>query len=318
MVNQITIEAPSLKVQSTLSALLSAGNRQRDRKPPAEITDVPQLREGTRPKSASIIIFGAHLEGVIASSAVSLKMRSSSMAVFAIGEQPEQVLLQMAGGSGLLVPVVPGYTAYLRFNSKSLLQSLTYESSLESSATRRGHSASDAIISLRDFLSKLAASGDLYLARVDGEKLAHALQMIENDDTVDFGLLVLLSYVAHTSRNKGMLMQLATFAERRLGFLPLDLAVFFSLNIHGFQVGRHRILPYAPFLSQDWQFLKIARFAVPFNLSELRVRLRRSVWTVFDRAGSDMAGVYVQTYTATDFLTGNSQSRTERAEARYE
>jgi cold shock CspA family protein len=235
-----------------------------------------------------------------------------------IGQDPLPVLLRFAGGSGLLLPAIPGQIGYVSLNETGSPTSVAYEPSSNGAQWADFRDNSRSIRQLRDFLNKTADEGNLRLATLNDEKLAEVLTVMKyGQDEIDFGLLVMLSYVGYSSRSKEILQQLRDLAMKRFHFIPMDLAILSALSDGGFRLEDQPVLPPFPLLAQGWPLMDVAGIKLPPALLEAREHILPSPWTTWDEQGVTMVAGYLDGSSTNDLKstteTANS-SMTRTAE----
>jgi cold shock CspA family protein len=240
-------------------------------------------------------VSGGKVIGATSAGTVQIELPSPAEVRVYIGVLPLPVLLQLAGGSGLLLPAIPGQIGYVRLNESGSPKSVAYEPSSNRQQWVLFQNSSHSIRQLRDFLSKTAEEGNLRFATLNEETLAEVLTVMKyGEDEIDFSLLVMLGYVSYSSRSKEILKQLRDLAMNRFQFIPMDLAVLSALSDKEFRLEDQLVLPPFPLLAQGWPLMDVAGIKLPPALAEARGHILPSPWTAWDKQGVAMVTRYLE------------------------
>jgi hypothetical protein len=198
-----------------------------------------------------------------------------------LNDKPVIVLLELENGDGVLVPVISGFIAHLRFKEGELAH-LAYEPAISSSgfAYWREHKESRAV------LATVAAAAGMGVLRVKGPAAAMLRRSLNMHRKADLSLALYAAYAYHDSGQRHRVGMLNTLLRKQFGFVFHDLALLAGRGALRQAQERGNVLSAIPMLSRGWLLLNVFGAELPPVLAELQANLQPSLWTLLNPAGT--------------------------------
>lgn len=191
------------------------------------------------------------------------------------------VLLTFNGGTGTVVPAIPGFLAALTFDDGELAD-VAYEPSANTGRWEFFKERVEEVRRLRAIAASSSQHGRFRLDQEDAPAIARKMQYAKG---VDPTLAVYAAYAYHDQQQLSRIREMSQYMRGDLSITLFDLELL-GRNLRGRRVGpKDTILPMFPLLSQGWALLKANRFELHPALNEIEGAMRESLWTLFDRAG---------------------------------
>jgi hypothetical protein len=193
------------------------------------------------------------------------------------------VLLRLQDGSGLLLPALSGFVTTVSIADEEVVD-VAYEPS-ENSPGWTAFAPHEA--RLRDLRAVVSNAARDNAFRVD-EHMAELLSLqMRYDGQMDPALALYAAYAFHELGMGERVQALAVALQAMVGMRFFDLELLSPRRdelTRGVDVAR---LPPVPMLARGWTFLSAYRMPLPEPLAGIERQLRPSLWTHFDRDGTD-------------------------------
>ena len=189
------------------------------------------------------------------------------------------VLLELADGSGTVLPVIPDFLTTLTFDEDGELENVSYEPSANTWRWGEFQFRADTLRRLRAIIATSARLGVFHLEGEDAAKLAREIQQSK---TVDPGMAIYAAYAYHDQQERQHLNEMLDYLRIDIGVTFYDLAL---LTRRLDSVGP--VFPPYPMLAQGWSLLNAFGARLPSSLEGMQRHVVPSLWTTFDPAGVD-------------------------------
>jgi hypothetical protein len=200
------------------------------------------------------------------------------------GAGPTSVLLEIDDGSGVLVPIIPGFIAELRFRQGELAH-MAYEPA--GPPDTWGDAFAGQRTAVRVLLGAVAAAAGMGVLRLDMPALMRLERVLDHSVQPDPSLALYTAYAYHDSGWRHDILSLWGMQRDRLGFTFYDLPLLAGNSSPPYARGSVKILPAIPMQSRGWALLKVFGATIPPLFEELQAYLRPSFWTLFNSTGTE-------------------------------
>jgi hypothetical protein len=247
----------------------------------AEIFDLIQsMRPGPYPMSCGFSVHGARVAAARSNNRnVACRIRDSEQGLVSVDtNRAASVLLEMADGTGVVMPAIPGFVASLVFRAGELAH-VGYEAT--SPAGPAEHL--DSVRALGATLGVAAGLGFLQLHKRD--VLLLAKRFAAWFPRADPALALYYAYACQDAGMRGPIKDVAF--ELWMSMTPY----FFDINLLANQArdGKQQwpVVPAFPLLSRGWSLLNAFGATLPAEWRDLQRHLRPSLWSLFDKEGTE-------------------------------
>jgi hypothetical protein len=200
------------------------------------------------------------------------------------GAAPTSVLLEIDDGSSVLVPIIPGFIAELRFRQGELAH-MAYEPAVPPDTW--GDAFAEQRTAVRVLLGAVAAAAGMGVLRLDMPTLMRLERVLDHSAQPDPSLALYTAYAYHDSGWRHDILSLWGMQRDRLGFTFYDLPLLAGNGSPPYARGSVKILPAIPMQSRGWSLLKVFGATIPPLFEELQAYLRPSFWTLFNSTGTE-------------------------------
>jgi hypothetical protein len=190
------------------------------------------------------------------------------------------VAVQLADGSSVMVPVLRGYISGLTFDDEGNLDDVTCEPSAN---TPRGQDWKRLAHEITQLRAVIAAASSLGVFRLeDPSHAATLVQRMRQVKSADPAMAVYAAYAFHDRRMRSQIVDMQRYLDRDLQARIFDVAMLaLTLTEKPAANDPRETYPCVPMLTQGWALLAAFGVTLPGKLSDLRGRLRPSLWTHF-------------------------------------
>jgi hypothetical protein len=197
---------------------------------------------------------------------------------------PESVLLIFDGGMGTVVPAVPGFLTALTFDDGELVD-VALEPSANHPRWNEYQARANEVRALRGFA---AAASRLGRFRLEGAEALAVAQRMQYAKGIDPALALYAAYAYYDFQQLDRLRKMSTYLRHDLGARLFDVAML-ARELRDVKVDRNaNVVPFVPMLAQGWDLVESGRVRLHGALDGIRARVRESLWSLFDSAGTDM------------------------------
>jgi hypothetical protein len=194
---------------------------------------------------------------------------------------PASVVLEFEGGSGCVIPSIPGFVSALSFDQDELID-VAFEPAIGSHRFKAFEHRSSEIRALRAVAASSSRNGLFRLLKEDSLDLELIMQY---GKSVDPTLALYAAYAYHDLHDIERIRAVSTQLRHDIGNTFFDLALL-GRQLMARSVGPDDgIVPFVPLLSQGWALLGAHRVTLHPALRGAEANLKESLWTLFDREG---------------------------------
>jgi hypothetical protein len=194
------------------------------------------------------------------------------------------VLLRFEGGSGSLIPALPGFIAALRFDGDELVD-VAYEPSQNHSRWSDYQSRAAELRRLRAVAAAASRAGRFRLDGDDAQALAQQMQFAKG---IDPTLAVYAAYAYHDLQATERIRTMAGYLQGDLGMRWFDVALLARELVDATINAGSGVLPFMPLLAQGWPMLRAHRVQWAAPLAGLEATLKNSLWSLYDASGVEI------------------------------
>ena len=202
------------------------------------------------------------------------------------GDNPgASVLLVFEGGTGVVLPAVPGFLGALTVENGSLVD-VAFEPSDNTGRWQAFQERAPEIRALRAIASSSMSRG---VFRLEGEDAFETARRMQYAKSVDPTLAIYAAYAYHGLHMNDRIRDMGGYLRADIG------AAFFDIAMLGGDLDGRRVVPdgsvYSsmPLLAQGWALLSAFRVSLLPSVAELRGHLVPSMWTMLNPTGVDAA-----------------------------
>lgn len=193
----------------------------------------------------------------------------------------ESVVLVFAGGTGTVVPVVPGFLTALTFDAGELVD-VALEPSTNHPRWIDYQSRVNELRSLRGFAS---AASQLGRFRLEGPEALAIAQRMQWAKGVDPALAIYAAYAYRDLQQLDRIREMSAHLRNDLGVGLFDVLML-ARELRGTTIDRGAaVVPFVPMVAQGWDLVEAAGVRLHPKLDRVRTRVSDSLWSLFDREG---------------------------------
>ena len=207
--------------------------------------------------------------------------RGEDVRVLTVKPPGGSVLLELEGGSGAVLPAIPGFMTALTFEDGELID-VAYEPSDQESRWAAYAAQADEIRALRAIAAAATSSGAFTLEGPSALEIGRRMQYAKG---VDPSLAVYAAYAYHDLQRLDLIRNMRGYMEGDLGAALFDVALLSKTLNDKTVSGSTRTLGAFPLLSQGWALLSAYRVRLPKSLAGLQRSRLPSLWTLFNQEG---------------------------------
>lgn len=194
---------------------------------------------------------------------------------------PTSVVVSFHGGTGTVIPVLPGFVAGLTVEDGELVD-VAYEPSANSWRWSEFEHRAEELRFLRGVASSASRHGRF---RLDSEQAPSLARHMQTGKGFDPTLAVYAAYAYSDLQDVAHLDEMSSFLRGDLGVGLFDVELL-ARHLVDVRVGPDvPVLPSAPLLAQGWGVLRAHRVRLPAALDGLGEHLLESVWSLYDPQG---------------------------------
>lgn len=191
------------------------------------------------------------------------------------------VVVSFDGGTGTVIPVLPGFVAGLTVEDGELVD-VAYEPSTNSWRWSEFEHRAEELRFLRGVASSASRHGRF---RLDNEQAPSLARRMQTGKGFDPTLAVYAAYAYSDLQDLEHLEEMSSFLRGDLGVGLFDVELL-ARHLVDVRVGPDvPVLPAAPLLAQGWGVLRAHRVRLPVALDGLGDHLLESVWSLYDPQG---------------------------------
>lgn len=224
---------------------------------------------------------GATLLEVVAGRAVAEVVTPEVVRIVPSPAGASSVVVSFHGGSGTVIPVLPGFVAGLTVEDGELVD-VAYE---PSSNSGRWADYEDRAGDLR-FLRGVAAAASRHgRFRLDGAQAPSLARQMQTGKGFDPTLAVYAAYAYQDLQDGEHLEEMSSYLRGDLGAGLFDVELL-ARHLADQRLGPDAgVLPVTPLLAQGWGVLRAHRVRLPAALDGLEGHLLESLWSLYDPSG---------------------------------
>jgi hypothetical protein len=212
---------------------------------------------------------------------MNVEVRSAEL-VRVNGAPPAQnVLLEFADGSGVVLPAIAEFIGTLVFDDEGDLENVTYEPAENSWRWTEFANRREQLRRLRGIIAASARLGVFHLESADAGALAREIQYSK---TVDPTMAVYAAYAYHDLQQRDRMNEMQSYLRTDLGFTFFDLALL-TRELGPHPDARSGAYPFYPMLAQGWALLSAYDVNLDAALTGIERHIRPGLWTTFDPEG---------------------------------
>ncbi len=199
---------------------------------------------------------------------------------------PVSLVLRLEGGTGTVIPALPGYLATLTFEDSDLVD-VAYEPSANTGLWNDYATRADEVRSLRAVAASASRNGRFRLDKVeDPFAIARKMQYAK---TIDPTLAIYAAYAYYDLQRIEPIREMISFLGRVLAGNALFDLELLTRSLVNTDVNRRRpVIPFIPLFSQGWHLLRANRVRLHPALHGIEGTMRESVWSLFEPRGVEM------------------------------
>lgn len=199
-------------------------------------------------------------------------------------EGPTSVVLTLDGGTGTVVPALPGYVTGLTVADGELVD-VAYEPSSNSDAWPEYRDRAAELRFLRGVAASASAHGRF---RLEGEQAAALAQRMQLGKGLDPTLAVYAAYAYHDLQDLDRLAEMSEHLRAALDVGLFDVELLAAHLVDARVSPDTPVIPSVPLLAQGWAVVRAHRVRLPGGLGALEGHLVDSVWSLYDAAGVEV------------------------------
>lgn len=200
--------------------------------------------------------------------------------------QPASVAIRFADGSGTVVAALPGYIGTIVVDDGRVVNVSYLPSGLDvasdTQATRLAELRRLVAASARFGTFQIPGAGDERRSRADN--FGDNIRMLKG---IDPTLGIYAAYAYFEAQQISDVRSVMSFMDSDIGGRVFDVAMLAD-TLTDSRISRDSgVAPFCPMLSQGWNFVSIARIALPDSVMNASRHVRPALWTTFEPPGMD-------------------------------
>lgn len=232
--------------------------------------------------STGVRVHGATLEDAFGPTVESFG--SDHVVCEASEDEPALVALTFGDGSGTVIPCLTGFIAEVTQRHRELVH-IGYE---PSPGNENVVLSDDRLQELRQLRAVAASSAQYNRFRLTPDQSRALVGRMQATNGIDPTMAIYAAYAYYDRQDIGRIQEIYEQLPTAMNGVLYDVALLSGYLSPGHEAPLHRVVPFAPMLSQGWDLLSGYRVNHHDFLWKLKRNMRESLWTLFEPAGMDL------------------------------
>ena len=199
-------------------------------------------------------------------------------------DEPALVALTFGDGSGTVIPCLTGFVAEVIQRDGELVH-IAYE---PSSCSEDVVLSDDRLQELRQLRAVAASAAQYNRFRLTADQARALVGRIKAAKGIDPTMAIYAAYAYYDRQDISRVEEIYEHLPTAMTGVLYDVALLSGYLSPGHEAPLHRVVPFAPMLSQGWDLLSGYRVNHQDFLRKLKRTMRESLWTLFEPVGMEL------------------------------